>query len=304
MKKILLTALATAGLTATRAQSLEAIKIGMIETGSNCTFVNPQTAVRVTVTVRQESVRKGPYSRYSQKYLGVIAPLTDKENYTLTGATIEGVDPRMDLIPTAMPYLSPQPALPAITVSEPKTARHLESDTGFVRLPVNVTAAVGKSVEEMAADAAKTIFALRKHRMELLTYSDATAGAGFAAAVEELRRMEEEYLTLFFGKQFTRQIVRTFEVIPDGRKLSFTVLRFSDTDGPLDAEATDGRPLTLELREQKIDFRQEQLPKKYTSIDSYLMPAVMECRVVDGATVLVTSRLPLYQYGRIIEVAQ
>lgn len=76
----------------------------------------------------------------------------------------------------------------------------------------------------MAQDAANAIFSLRRHRIDLVTgeAGENVFGAGLKAALEEIDRLEQEYLSLFLGKQFRQRIVREFSVVPsrttgDGR---------------------------------------------------------------------------------------
>ena len=62
-------------------------------------YAMPQTTVVVDITVARESVVTGPYARFAQKYFGVIAPLADKETYTLRSAVVSRYDPVRYLLP-------------------------------------------------------------------------------------------------------------------------------------------------------------------------------------------------------------
>ncbi len=68
-------------------------------------YAMPQTTVVVDITVARESVVTGPYARFAQKYFGVIAPLADKETYTLRSAAVSRYDPVVtrDLNPGPVP---------------------------------------------------------------------------------------------------------------------------------------------------------------------------------------------------------
>lgn len=68
-------------------------------------YAMPQTTVVVDITVARESVVTGPYARFAQKYFGVIAPLADKETYTLRSAAVSRYDPVVtrDLNPGPIP---------------------------------------------------------------------------------------------------------------------------------------------------------------------------------------------------------
>ena len=96
MKKILiplcLMAVASAGVQA----QVKAGKGLVVTSNSAVAYSLPRTTLKVTVEVEKESIRKGPYARYAQKFLGVMAPLADKDIYTITGGKIgfaEEADP-------------------------------------------------------------------------------------------------------------------------------------------------------------------------------------------------------------------
>lgn len=62
---------------------------GLVGTSNSAVAYSlPRTTLKVTVEVEKESIRKGPYARYAQKFLGVMAPLADKDIYTITGGKI------------------------------------------------------------------------------------------------------------------------------------------------------------------------------------------------------------------------
>ena len=88
MKKILiplcLMAVASAGVQA----QVKAGKGLVVTSNSAVAYSLPRTTLKVTVEVEKESIRKGPYARYAQKFLGVMAPLADKDIYTITGGKI------------------------------------------------------------------------------------------------------------------------------------------------------------------------------------------------------------------------
>ncbi|GHV01766.1 hypothetical protein FACS1894159_10020 [Bacteroidia bacterium] len=281
-------------------QSLEGLPVGVVEKEGLYTVVNPRTVVRATVVVQREAVRKGPYARFSQKYLGVIAPLNDRDGYSVRSATIGWVDPRSDA--------SPSGDLPAVAeaVSPPQPVSPLVSDTSFVRLPLNIASSVAKSPEEMASDAAAAIFAIRKHRAELISgdAGEHVFGAGLATALEELGRQEQEYLELFLGKQFIQQVARTFEVVPQAGVYSYTVCRLSETGGLMDASQMGGRPITLALNVEQTEIPAPPLPKKYASLTTLLFPAIAVGRLSDGSRELASCRLPVYQYGTRVDVAK
>jgi len=298
------TLVATGFATNLPAQTLEGVQTGMIEQDGSRIWSNPQTVVRVTVTLQKESVRTGPYARYAQKYLGVIAPLNNRDTYTVVSAAI-ACDNSAAGPCAATGAASAAPAPGAAVVSAPTPVSPMRSDTAFVRLPVNITSAVAKSPEQMAADAANMIFKLRKQRADLVSgdAGENVFGAGLTSALDELRTQEQDYLELFLGKQFTQQVVRTFEIIPftDGR--SYTVCRIDEGDGFIDAAAGYGRPLTLEFTPEPTNIPAAPPLRRNDPFISFIFPAVTAARLVDGANELASGRFPVYQFGVVYNVA-
>jgi len=282
------------------AQTLEGVQAGMIEKDGKRIWSNPRSVVHVTITLQKESVRTGPYARYAQKYLGVIAPLNNRDTYTVTSASIACDNSGGGQCPATA-----TPAPGGIAISAPETVSPMRSDTGFVRLPVNITSAVAKSPEQMAADAANAIFKLRKQRADLVSgdAGENVFGAGLTSAIEELRRQEQDYLELFLGKQFTQQVTRAFEIIPYTDRQSYTVCRISESEGFIDAAQTAGRPLTLEFNPEQTNIPAAPKLRRNDPFITFVFPAVTACSLTDGANELAVGRFPVYQFGVVYNVA-
>ena len=255
-------------------------------------YAMPQTTVVVDITVARESVVTGPYARFAQKYLGVIAPLADKETYTLRSAVVSRYDPVVtrDLNPGPIP------------------APHTEiyADTGsaeeFPRVLPDRRSASGSSLENAARDAAQTIFDLRSRRTELITgdYAETVYGAGLATAVERIDRMENEYLELFFGKRSVTTYTVRYYVVPDAEGRTFVVCRFRDDRGLLPADDLSGEPVVLECRPQGVAVTAYPPQRKRTPRSDeaeYAVADMTDCRVMFDRTELGNAVLPVYQYG-------
>ena len=142
---------------------------------------------------------RGPYARYAQKFLGVMAPLADKDIYTITGGKIgfaEEADPAQVYTmenpdkspvkiyePTREGFMAAQmdgaapvpsafrPAAPARRAlrGNVEAVSLTGSDTSFVKVQVDRRSTVEQNPESAALDAANMIYMLRKKRMELVT---------------------------------------------------------------------------------------------------------------------------------------
>lgn len=88
MKQILIP-LCLLAMTAVGVQAqVKATKGVVVGSSNSVVYALPRTTLKVIVVVEKESIRKGPYARYAQKYLGVMAPLADKDIYTIVGGKI------------------------------------------------------------------------------------------------------------------------------------------------------------------------------------------------------------------------
>lgn len=173
-------------------------------------------------------------------------------------------------------------------------------------IPVQQTQLVEKTQEQRAEEAAQKIFQLREIRFAIITGdTDAVySGEAMGAAVEEMRRMEEEYLKLFLGETITGRTHLSADVLPDKDRTRYVAFRFSETDGLLPAETIGGRPITLEL-----DVEKEQPALNVYTDESklrsgirlyYRQPAIVLARLVDGQKELLQARIPVYQKGQIL----
>lgn len=302
---------------------------GIIENATTVSYALPRTVLSVTVTAQKESVRTGPYARYAQKYLGIMAPLSDKDTYSITDAAInyyEEADPSavyvMDnsgkavepvfefteegLVAFPQGWKSRPRAYAMEESSSYSPISHTYLDTAFVKVPINRTSSVDRGAEAMAQQAAETIFLLRKRRMELVTgdAGENVFGAGLAAAIEELDRMENEYLALFLGKQFTETIVKTFDVIPEAGKSSAIVCRFSEATGLHSATDLAAEPVAVTLTPEK---KTESLAVKRNTRDTkglatYRIADMVQCKIMNGRTEIASARVPIYQMGADIDL--
>ena len=317
MRKLMISVLAGSLTVAGASAQVKAYKPSKPMEGNTVAYALPRSVVRVQVVAERESVRVGPYARFAQKLLGVMAPLADKDIYTIQSATLcaaQEADPaevyaldNPDKSPLRIYDVTPEgfvaasaagqkPLPPAWDCAGPlrgpvpdrcEAVSYLDSDTSFVKVSVDRLSLVEKSPESMAQDAANAIFSLRRHRIDLVT-----GGAG-------------EYLSLFLGKQFRQRIVREFSVVPSKDEPATVVCRFSDTAGLLSADDLSGRPVLLELAPE--NKAQSLAPERRASKDSrgtilYRVADMVNCRLMDGNREIAQSRLPLYQFGQVIEL--
>ena len=282
--------------------------VGLIETVTGTTYSMPATTLTVDVVVKKESIRSGPYARYAQKYLGVIAPLANKDIYSISAAALDYSETgSVTLSMQAVGNGNSERTGDVRRANAPIVISNMMSDTSFVRLTPDRTTLGEKSSEEMARDAANMIFTLRKKRIDLITgdAGENVFGAGIQAAIDEIGRLENEYLSLFLGKQIIQQISRRYTIVPDEGKTSYIVCRFSESGGLLADTDLSGRPILLEMRPEGR-AKPETLPrrdKKDSRPGIYFQVAdYVNCRILDGKNELTSQRIPVYQFGTTIDV--
>ncbi|MBQ5482137.1 MAG: DUF4831 family protein, partial [Bacteroidales bacterium] len=117
----------------------------------------------------------------------------------------------------------------------------VRTDDGYERVPVTQDNVVEKSPDRKAADAAAVIFSLREKRQQIATGdTDATfSGEALQAAIDEITRLEERYLSLFYGIREISVEEKTFDVTPEAgsKEQRYTAFRLSDKGGLLPAGA-------------------------------------------------------------------
>jgi len=183
--------------------------------------------------------------------------------------------------------------------------RIVELDTAFVRIPYVLERRRQLSLEEQAENTARILLELREGRHLILT-GEATVFPQDKAAIDEINRLENEYISLFSGKSSTE--IRTFKffLVPEKEMEDTPVIlfRFSPEDGVLEANDLSGRPVVVELlTANKVDninlIENEGRAGSYDRI-YYRIPEVVDISVTDGRITLGKSRDLVYQFGKVV----
>ncbi len=175
----------------------------------------------------------------------------------------------------------------------------------------NQSQVVEKSAEKKAQEAANLILSLREQRVNIITGdTDATfSGDALRAAVEEISRLEQEYMKLFIGTFAVSSSRLDFDVVPEsGPEADMSIaFRLSETNGLVSSDEVSGRPIVIEITPEGFDDTPEpvvtkkEVKKKSKKEDIgsifYRVPAICNVKVVDGQEVLLQSRVPVYQKG-------
>lgn len=186
---------------------------------------------------------------------------------------------------------------------------------GYDKVAIQQSQVVEKSLERKAQEIANEIFKLRKQRVQIITGdTDATfSGEALGAAVDEITRIEQDYLSLFIGKMESAVQKVGFDVVPkegNGRQL-YVAFRVSDKQGLLMPDNVSGRPIVLELTPETAqtpalnaqDFASPKSKKVNSGTIYYRVPAICTLKIIDGQELLLQTRIPVYQMGETIEMS-
>jgi hypothetical protein len=190
--------------------------------------------------------------------------------------------------------------------------KRVQRDSLFAKVPVTKTKSVYKSFEDKAEEAANFIFMIREKRFELLTgmadfYPE---GKSLEVAINELNKLENDYLALFIGKRFTSNYSASFEFTPTETELTqpYILFRFSEDRGVLPPNDLRGRPIIVELdkKDQTKNLSylmSDQINREGTVYKDklyYRIPNLVQVKVFDGNTILATRKVNIEQYGIIV----
>lgn len=162
-----------------------------------------------------------------------------------------------------------------------------------------------KSLEQKAADAAHEIFKLRKRRFKILTsnYEKLPAdAASYQIVIEELKKLEEQYLELFFGKTSVFTETRTFSLIPSLGKESEVIARYSKTEGFVDSKDLSGLPIIVEFNNVIVDKDVNVNTNSKNNKDNFIfyrVPARVDVSIYEAKTLLGTKNMIIPQLGKL-----
>lgn len=246
----------------------------------------PKSTVAVELRIEERVFTPGVYARYAQKYLGVRASLTSHVDTSVLSASVALVDSA----PVSIEV--PQPNDDAAEASP---------------LPANRMNGRAVSPEEQASATADMIFSLRKHRVDLITgeSGENVFGAGLAAALDEIARLEKEYLEMFYGSTVVEVRTERFFVVPSRGENNYILCRYRDGAGIVPLSDLSGEAVMLHIEpsaETDVDGLAIADAKDKNRIECVVANAA-ECTLLCGTRELAKISLPIYQYGQRVYIA-
>ena len=311
---------------------------GVADPQGTLVYALPMTSVKLEIEASQENFYAGPYAKYAQKYLGIDARQKDAVTFTVTSARMTpSVEADMSARYTVNPGAA-MPAFLTLTsqglvsvsssaseetvwrfpaagkadfsgrgvtsnlTSEAATLyRNVKNESSYNKVAVQQEMVVQKSPDARAREAADMIFNLRKKRVQIITGdTDATfSGEALNSAIEEIARLEKEYMEMFIGYSEYSEQKMNYEVVPSvgNESQMYVAFRLSDTKGLVPAEDMSGKPYLLEFAVQPVSVPAGKSSPAKGNVAHYRIPATCEVKLSDGVNVLLQSRMPVYQLG-------
>ncbi len=287
MKKLFISIILLSTTLAVSAQALRYSRIGTFRNDGEIEILQPKTTLVVDLTVEKVSVTAGPYARYAQKYLGVIAPLTDQTNYSIVGSDIYIKDEN---------YIKPE--------AEFRSTKGLNK---AVQLPIDKDNLFTKSSENAARDAASSIFTIRRQRRELVSgdAGEGFFGAGMQPALDRLDQMEREYFELFVGQNEVEIEKKQYLLHLDSLKKNYVVCRFDEKRGVVSNSDLSATPIALQIIPvDSVDTKSIEagLKARTSHVVELRVAAPSECILYNNTSEIYTTNLPIYEFGKTIKV--
>ena len=146
---------------------------------------------------------------------------------------------------------------------------------------------------------------MRKRRFKILTANYEVLppdGKAYEIIVRELRKLEEDYLSLFIGKKVNVIQNFHFSYTPKKGGNGGVVFRMSPKMGPVDVNDLSGKPIRIAFEnlgntsELAIVPTEGVAPHKQIS---YRIPELADVSISDGKQILFKDRMPIAQFGKI-----
>lgn len=288
----------------------------------------PTTALRITVEAELTIEKEGPFYRYSNKYLNLSDVVKeDRETWRLVGASVDtygvadaehtykittqGADvPALVLNAEGVIEGINAPArCGAINAAEPKLEKPV---VNFDNVHHERTVLARTSSAAMAEETANAIYRLREKRLSLLGGEDATIlhdKGSYEQVLAQIDSLEAEYTSLFAGKKMTIRVSRTYTYVPQrGGESSGVLLRFSATNGFLDAMDLTGKPVYVDVAfadQSKLnEYADGSKQRKEAPVTGlrYIRPSLMNVKVIDRTIVLWQGDVRCSQGGQILSL--
>mgnify|MGYP001035145180 CR=1 FL=1 len=181
--------------------------------------------------------------------------------------------------------------------------RRITIDTTVIRRNILQSSWVDRNPEQKARAAADHIHRIRESRYNLISgYQEINYGQSIVYMDQQLLELENEYLSLFLGKEFRSIEEYTHYYLPEKGKTGMqALLRFSETSG-FDNGQNRGEQIQIRLEPtgntELIAPENRNLGNiKLTNSLYYRIPEYVEVSLMINGTLWTKQRLPISQMG-------
>ena len=263
------------------AQQVTKMRIGTYKQNGDVVIAEASSTLAVDVVVEHEVFTPGIYARYAQKMLGTRASLVERDEYRVVDASVALMEDNS--------YMRCGAEMPRV------------GDTQVVEeqmLQIDRISSGERSTEAAAREAAEQILSLRRTRLDLITgeFGEGVFGAGLQSALEEISRLEREYLELFYGKRSITTLAERFILPVNSEQPSTVIARFSAESGIVAKDDLSGDIILVKITPSEMSYPQSEL--KGTVAYRYANNA--EVIVALGGDILARNILPLYEFGETV----
>lgn len=267
------------------AQQVTKMRIGTYKQNGDVVIAEASSTLAVDVVVEHEVFTPGIYARYAQKMLGTRASLVERDEYRVVDASVALMEDNS--------YMRCGAEMPRV------------GDTQVVEeqmLQIDRISSGERNTEAAAREAAEQILSLRRTRLDLITgeFGEGVFGAGLQSALEEISRLEREYLELFYGKRSITTLAERFILPVNSEQPSTVIARFSAESGIVAKDDLSGDIILVKITPSEMSYPQSEL--KGTVAYRYANNA--EVIVALGGEVLARNILPLYEFGETVMFLQ
>jgi len=156
-----------------------------------------------------------------------------------------------------------------------------------------------KSEMDNVREAVSEIFRIRAERVQLLdAENEVPDGKSLEIILREFDNMEENYLSLFMGKQQKRVVKRTVVCEPVKAGEAVVAFRFSAQEGMTDVKNVSAQTYSLQLKNVVVPASETDT-KGSAPVIYYRVPAIGELQLLRGKEVIMTSEAVVPQLGNI-----
>lgn len=300
----------------------------------------PRLGFKVMVDVEKTVRIPGPYADYAEQYLGIKNPVRNQETlWKIIGVKVElfsEPDPNAvfetnDSLVQALSLLS-SGIIKGVNVEGVESVLEIHgvenilsengdeliftdlSSDNFYEILVNPDTGAedfqSKTTQVKAREAADYIMRLRQKRVyTILDPSDVVPedGVGYKVLVDEIHRLEKDYVALFAGKEIAESHQMCFRFIPGSNEVRNEVLfRFSENGGVVSPADVSGKPVFINVEKDEIDARKLAELKDSKHPDAgksglyYRVPVNASITITDGLSSLFKASVPMPQFGAIV----